>query len=194
MKVERTESKICVSSPYNPDLPKPARALGGKWNPTKNAWCFDRRDESRVEELYRRIYGEWDTNDVPPADAVTCRVKLLKDIRVVHGGIFFAGRQIARATGRDSGATLASGVILIAGKGFASGGSVKNWATTGEEGTVFELRDVPLSKVKEEMENEDNAERYEITILGDVDTAALETEKQRLLARIAEIDAILAAQ
>ena len=44
------------------------------------------------------------------------------------------------------------------------------------------------------MENEDNAERYEITILGDVDTAALETEKQRLLARIAEIDAILAAQ
>lgn len=194
MKIERTESHICVTSPYNPDLPKPAKKLGGKWNPAKSAWCFDRRDESRVEELYRSIYGEWDTNNAPAADAVTCRVKILEKVWAGQRGIYFAGRQIARATGRDSGATLGNGVIVLAGRGFDSGGSVKNWTTVGYEETEFELRDVPLSKVKEEMENEDNADIYEITILGDIDSAALQAEKECLLARIVEIDAILAAQ
>jgi hypothetical protein len=189
MKIHRSEKNICVESPYNPDLPSQAKKLGGKWNPSEKCWSFDIRDEQRVAEMYVGIYGEWDSADQPAADMVTARVTVCKDgLSVYHGGLFFGGRQVARATGRDSGAKLATGVILLSGD-FTSGGSVKNWRTLADGGTVFEIRDIPLSKVDEERHNSDWAS---VEVLGDIDKAALVAEKERLEARISEINAILA--
>lgn len=185
IEVIRSEKNICVGSPYNPYLPSRAKKIGGKWNPTGKCWSFDIRDEARVEELYRSIYGQWDSEVA--ADAVTVRVTVATDLSEWHSGIFFAGRQVARATGRDSGARLGDGVVILQG-GFGSGGSVKNWTTRCSEGTVFEIKDIPLIKVEEER---GCSNWSSIEVLGDVDTAALEQERERLLARIAEIDAIL---
>lgn len=189
MKVIRDENQVLVQSPYNPDLPSRAKNLGGKWQPSDKAWAFDIRDEERVAELYRSIYGEWDSNGAIP-DAVTAKVTVLADYGEYHQGLFFAGRQLARATGRDSGAKLGPGVIVLKGN-FDSGGSAKNWSTRVLKGTVFEIRDAPLCKVKEEMKNTD---LYKIEILGDVDKAALMAEKEKLMARIAEIDELLSGK
>lgn len=186
MNVQRNEKQISIVSEYNPDLPSKAKKLGGKWSPSTKSWIFDIRDESRVADLYRSIYGEWDNDDDIPADAVTARVTITTDISEYHSGIFFAGRQVARATGRDSGAKLGAGIIVLGGN-FDSGGSVKNWRTCAKEGTIFEIRDVPLCKVEEEMEKEE----WKIEILGNVDKAALMAEKERLLARIQEIDLLI---
>jgi len=186
MKIIRTENQIKVETPYNPDLPAKARNLGGKWDGAGKAWIFDIRDEERVEDLYRNIYGEWDSEGKASADAVTVRVKILNELAEYNSGLFFGGRQIARATGRDSGAKLGCGVIVLEG-GFSSGGSVKNWKTTAKEGTVFEIRDIPLCKVEEEKGNA----YFEIEIIGDVDKAALQAEKERLLKRLAEIEDLL---
>lgn len=186
MKITRTEKTISVTTPYNPDLPHLARDLGGSWNPSKKCWRFDIRDEERVKELYMQIYGEWDSDDETPADAVTVRVTT-DDISTLHGGIFFAGRQVARATGRDSGATLGKGVILLDGQ-FTSCGSMKNWRTGADYETIFELRDVPLTMVNKES---DNSDWKKIEVLGDVNHAALSEERERLLKRIVEIEAIL---
>ena len=191
--IKRTEKQIRVASPYNPDLPEAARKLGGKWQSTSREWVFDLRDEARVAELYRSVYGQWDEGELP-ADAVTVRVRLFQGWYRRHSGLFFAGRELAHATGRDSGARQAEGVIVLEGE-FTSGGSVKNWTTCAEAGTVFELRDVSAAKVQEEQDDDDKAyPKFHIEVLGDPDTlaiAALQAERKRLVARIAEIDAEL---
>ena len=186
MKITRTEETICVNSEYNPNLPHEAKQIGGRWNPLEKCWSFDVRDEARVESLYRSIYGEWDNDNTVTADAVTVLVKT-EDISKLHGGIFFAGRQVARATGRDSGAMLSTGVVVLEGR-FTSCGSMKNWRTGADSNTVFEIKDVPIAMAKKEM---DNPDWKSVEILGDVNTAALIKEKKELLKRIAEIDELI---
>jgi len=180
--IERTDKSLMVSSPYVPQLPKKARDLGGKWDSTNKIWVFDLRDETRVQRLYEDTYGEW-----PGAEAIKVDIQLTA-IGIPWGdksSIFFGGREIARAYGRDSGAKLGNGVVVLKG-GFDSGGSVKNWATKALEGTVIELRDIPLTMIEK-----DNSE-WEVKVLdGSLDEEALLAEKERLLVRVAEIDILL---
>ena len=191
MKIEWTEKEILVRTQYHPALPARARKIGGKWDAHKKMWKFDIRDEGRVEELYRAIYGHWDTDGKPAADAVTVQVEYLDNYYEYCAGIFFGGRQVARATGRDSGAKLGNGVVLLDGK-VGSGGSRKNWKTYIDAGTIVEIKDIPMAAVQAEIDNNDG--EYEITIIGDINVSALTEEKNRLLARIAEIDTILDGQ
>jgi len=182
MKITRNDTIISVQSPYNPEIPKAAKNIGGNWNGTE--WCFDIRDESRVEEVYRNIYGEWDTDT--DENTVTVQITATDDIFTSKCGVFFGGRQIAWATGWDSGASLGNGVICIDG-GAYSGGSVKNWKTCIDEGSVFEIKDFPVCKV------DSIDEDWEIKILGDVniDKALLEDEKSKLMNRLHEIEKLL---
>jgi hypothetical protein len=55
-----------------------------------------------------------------------------------------AGREVARAFGRDSGAKLGPDVVVRAG-GFHSGGSRKNWRITVKDGTSFDLLRLPVA-------------------------------------------------
>lgn len=50
------DESIILTSPYCPDFPPKARALGGDWlNPF---WVFPLQEKSRVLELCQKIYGE----------------------------------------------------------------------------------------------------------------------------------------
>jgi hypothetical protein len=187
MEITRNEKTISVASNYNPTLPGDAKKLGGKWNPGEKVWTFDIRDENRVEALYRNIYGEWDTeNEV--TNLVNVKITATDDISKYCSGIFFGGRQLARATGRDSGATLGQGVILLSGIA-TSGGSINNWQTCINKNSVFEVKDIPLTQV----EKEDLGKVWKIEILGDIDIdkMKLETEKTELLKRLNEINELL---
>ena len=195
MKIQITvsDSKIQAVSPYNPELPSRAKDLGGRWN--GSAWVFDARDEQRVRELYRDIYG---TDGTDAAELVTIRVTVLRNDYADKTSLFLAGRQIARATGRDSGARLGDGVVVLDGQGFDSGGSRANWTTKVIEGTVFEIRDIPKAAVEVAIkaQAEYSSPYYKIEILEQeksraVDVEALKAERERLVARIAEIDSIV---
>ncbi len=186
MKITRDENKISVQSPYHPDLPKAAKNIGGKWNPSDKSWSFGEQDEQRVKELYLSVYGEWPEDDAEIAK-VTLRVKVTETYSKWHSGIYLAGRCLATAFGRDSGARLGNSVIVIDGDGFDSGGSVKNWRTVVKEGTIFELRDIPVSKIEEAKE----VYWAEVSVIGDIDKDQLRAEKERLLARIEEINDLL---
>jgi len=178
------EKHIQVVSPYNPDFPGKARALGGKWK--SPAWVFDIRDEERVRDLCRDVYGE---DGRMPVDTVTIRCTATRRRAEGTGGIFLGGRQLAYATGRDSGARLGGGVIVLEGA-FNSGGSVKNWVTQCAEGTVFEVRDLPRAKLAD-VEAED---WVTCTVLeGGVDLEKLRAEREALVARLAEVDEIMRA-
>lgn len=192
MKVTRTENQIKVESAYNPSLPNPAKKLGGKWNPAEKVWVFDLRDENRVAELYRNIYGEFPADGVTaPAETVTIRVTVDDGSwgwEETRGGLFLFGRQVAYASGRDSGARLGGGVVVISGKGFGSGGSVKNWRTICEPNTVFEIRDIP----KAALNNDSLPSKLTYEVVGEATNRdALVAEKEALLARLVEIDKLL---
>ncbi|KKK90721.1 hypothetical protein LCGC14_2720140, partial [marine sediment metagenome] len=106
--------------------------------------------------------------------------------------IFIAGRQVARATSRDSATVLGDGVIVLAGE-IHSGGSRKNWATVAESGTVIEIRDVPESLARAAVADSDKYLEIEIIGQADIDQDALQAERAGLVARMAEIDSALAA-
>ena len=96
---------------------------------------------------------------------------------------------MAHARGRDSGATHWDNVSYISG-GPESGGSAKNWIVGDGGGSVAILYDVPEARLYSPL-----PDGVEMEILEEsVDRKALEEEKQRLLARLAEIDKLLAGE
>ncbi len=144
----KTEGKsLIVSSPYNPDFVRWAKTRNGKFDKAQGTWTFDARDEAAVRERCIAVYGTDGSSDIE-----------LVDVRLIHvggsnyaalcKGIFLLGRQVVRAFGRDSGAKLGEGCVLISGR-IGSGGSVKNWTTVVSKGAVFEVRDVPRSALED---------------------------------------------
>jgi len=139
VKIERKNEVLLVASPYNPELPSRAKKLGGKWDPAKKAWAFDVREEAEVRKLYKDIYG---TDGDDSVKLVTLRVTYIQQDSTRDCSFWMAGREVAHASGRDSGARLGKGISLRAGA-FRSGGSMKNPACIVEAGTVVLIRDVP---------------------------------------------------
>jgi hypothetical protein len=176
--------RLCLSSPYHPDLPAKARALGGRFDPATRRWSFDPRDEARVRDLAREVYG----TDGQPGDTVTVRLDLAKSsLGTGRQTIYLAGRQIAHRPGRDAAVRLGEGVIIVDGGFRSRGGSMKYPALAWEDGTVLEVRDLPAGHA-------DLAGRGVTLIDQTIDRAALAAERERLTARISEIDQLLGAQ
>ena len=185
VKIEKKDGKIFVESPYSPELPEAAKRLGGKWDGSR--WVFDGRDIDRVKSLYLDLYGE---DGVTKPELVTVRVTCLEDWESEYGtGLFLFGRMVARGFGRDSGAKLGDGVILLNGE-LDTGGSRKYWYTIAMEGTVLEIRDVPARIVNDKNIPDD----LKWEIIGEPEgpsKAALLEERQKLIDRINEIDELL---
>jgi hypothetical protein len=179
--IERTEKHIIVTSEYHKNLPERARQIDGDW--TGSAWKFDIRDEERVRELYEDIYGEFENC----GDLVTVKIPVTGEISEHTSAIYFCGRQVARAFGRDSGAKTGTGVVLVDCRA-TSGGSMKNWYTvirpiSDEKNGYIEIKDVPRKKAE--------SEGVEI-VRSELNIEKLQAEKELLLKRIAEIDALIA--
>ncbi len=181
--------RLYVESPYHPDFPLRAKNLGGLWNSVSKIWDFDSRDEPRVRALCLEIFGSDGKSAAPVVDIrATWHSSGCADL----GAIFIAGRQVARATSRDSATVLGDGVIVLEGE-LHSGGSRKNWATVAEAGTVIEIRDVPEALARAAVSESDKYLEVEIITQADIDREALQAERAGLVARIAEIDSALAA-
>lgn len=185
-------------TPYHPDFPSSARALGGRW--VAPTWLFDQRDEQRVRDLCIDIWG----TDGQPCELVTLRCKAHSSLWDAAGEdceLYLAGRLIVKVRGKtDERGRLGEGVVVTSG-GFCGSGSHRNPYAASKTGTVFELRDVPRAiadRVREE-----NPELVEIiaspvspapeTIKVDPARKALIDERAALLARLAELDAVLSA-
>lgn len=169
---------VLLYAPYHPEMPAKARAIGGKWQPSNKNWAFDIRDEQRVRDLACEIYG----TDGTPTQTVTVHLA----VQYYGQTLYFAGREIAHRPSRDSSVRLGHGVIVIAGGFDSRGGSVKNPRLDTKDGTILEIRDIPAGHA----DLQDDG----VTVISqDVDTDTLTAEREQLLARIAEIDALLPA-
>lgn len=179
IEIKTIEGKTTLKSPYNPELPPKARKIGGKF--AYGLWHFDARDEQRVRDIAIEVYGTTGT----PSETKTVRINM-DDYDGDEQELWLFGRCVARRPGRDYSVKLGDGVIVTEGGFGGRGGSVKNPRLDPREGTVLEIRDVPA----QHPELTEYADRIEV-IDEAIDIDALTDERERLLARIAEIDAML---
>jgi len=171
---------LTVRSPYNTDLVEGAKDLGGRFDAATKAWVFDARDERRVRDLLTRVYG---TDGSTSGQTVTVHISFDDGFRFDYDAVVFAGRVVARRPSRDERVRL-TGAIIISGGFGARGGSVKSPALAPQPGTILEVRDVPAGHA-------DVTAKGVTIISSTVDRAALAAERAALLARLAEIDALL---
>ncbi|MFJ4960203.1 hypothetical protein [Streptomyces sp. NPDC088739] len=178
--------RLIVTAPDHPDFPALALSAAGKLNRTNRTWSFDPRDENRVRGFLMSIYG---TDGTPGTETVT--VHLNASSWGNHQTLWLFGRKVAERQFRGSTVTLGDGVVLVEGTFPDRGGSVQ-YPTLGAVGgnykitAVLEVRDIPAGH--------DDLEEYApmLTVKSTViDHDALAAERARLVARIAEIDAVL---
>lgn len=143
IKVVTVGEKLHVRSPYNPEFPRKAKTLGGRWNAGHKTWVFSVRDETRVRDLVRETYGTDGESDVP---TVTIRRRLVGN-RDEGSELWVAGRKALWRTGRDMPVRMGEDVVLVEGKLTRTGGS-RQYPVIGSKGAVIELRNVPASLVE----------------------------------------------
>jgi hypothetical protein len=181
--------KVYATSPFHPDMRAGAKRLNGRW--LDPAWVFDARDEERVRDLLRSIYG----TDGTPCQTVDVRLDVKKWYDYDAAGddrtIYFAGREIAYRPARDSAVRIGDGVVLVEGSFTPTGGSVKypSIGVSYVDTIVVEVRDIPATHPH--VVGSTEAEQGVTVLTTAVDVEALRAERAALTARLAEIDAQL---
>ena len=141
VEVREEGDRIQIQAPYDRKAVEGFKRLGGKWDSSAKIWVLGTRERNEVLELLGTVYG-W----VPPhvsTDMILVEIEAKKLIQERQDGVRVAGRTIARARGRDSGARLGDDVRQVSGNSARSGGSFKNWVTIIPEGARFRL-ELPL--------------------------------------------------
>lgn len=182
--IKIADGKAAIYTPYNAEFVSRIKLLGGRWNPSEKCWTVAEFKVDDVRAVMRSIYGQ---DDQPVAETVDVILTFDEEYSELCGPVTLLGRTIAAARGRDSGARMGDDVMFLEGQP-KSGGSVKNWRTIIPAGSVVKLPNLPKTATKEcEL-----PEGVTMQIIGgDIDLEALKAEKEKLLARLAEIDAIL---
>lgn len=194
--VTTTATETVANTPYHRDFAARAKEIGGRWNANRGVWTFDRRDDARVRALVKSLFGI--DGSEPEGDLVTVRVKVRRhEVNLRLGGYAeFAGLRIAERRYRDSAVKLAAGVILVEGQFDGSGGSTRYPEIDAADNVVVEIRDLPRAAL--DVEDADSYEIVSETVPADGEAnaetderARLTAEREALLARLAEIDALL---
>jgi len=135
---------VTVRSPYHPDWPQRAKALGGRWDPGSKTWRFDPRDLDRAREALFQVYG-WD--GTYPVEILDTRLLLDGLPGAKLDRLWMFGRLIAERRERDAPVRLGPRVIVVRGGFPPSGGSRKNPSLAPDPITELEVRDVPTGIV-----------------------------------------------
>ena len=188
MTIKRDDAGMAkVFTPYNAEFVARVKNIGGRrWNSAERCWMVPESEIETVRGIMQDIFNE--TDQVDDGERVTVKVTFLDDAKANRASVTLFGKTLARATGRDSGARVGDDVTLISGN-IDSGGSMAHWITIIKEGTVLKVRNVPRAA----LERETNL-NVTVEILEDagIDRAALVAEKEKLMARLNEIDKLLA--
>lgn len=186
-----TNGIAAIYTPYSSEFVQRVKALGGRWDAADRCWNVCEQTVEMVREAMREIYGRCDTE---PTATVTVVATFSNELSAWHEGVRLFGRVLAAARSRDSGARVGDGVAFIKGKP-TSGGSQANWRTFIPAGCEVEIYDVPADYAAECMATLPEGITAHIKeAQPTIDRDALVEERVRLLARIAEIDALLGSE
>lgn len=174
--------------PYNKEFISEIKNIGSaKWNSDEKCWTVPEEYIDNVREMMVHIYGY---SDISKNETVKVTVKFLEGVAETKDSVKIFGKDVSKATSRDSGARVGENVVLVSGK-IESGGSRVYWESQVEEGTIFSLSRVN----KNVFDKGKNNPPYKIEILDVKDEverkSELIAEKEKLLSRISEINKIL---
>lgn len=187
IKINTIDDRAYLETPYNANFVAAVKQIGGaRWDRDRRAWSIPAEAIDQAREIMRRVYGEDDRPSAEPN--VSVKLIFSDEVSKWHGPVTILGKTIASAWGRDSGARVGGDVVFVEGRP-KSGGSVKNWYSVVPEGCVVVLHNVPQAAMQMELPEGVTAEVMQPAT---IDRAALEAERERLLARLAEIDQLLA--
>ena len=182
--IKIADGKAAIYTPYNADFVSQIKLLGGRWNPLERCWTVAEFKVDEVRAVMRSVYGQ---DDQPVSETVDVIPTFTKQYSKRCAPVTILGRTIAAARGRDSGARIGEDVMFLEGKP-ESGGSIRNWETIIPVRSVVKLPNLP----KIATEECDLPDEVTMEIVGEnVDRKALKAEKEKLLARLAEINKIL---
>lgn len=186
IKITIENGMASVFTPYNREFVDLVKGIGGrKWNADRKCWMVPEAEIEQVRKYMMDVFGETDQMDED--ERVTVLITFTEDASADRRGITIFGKTIAKAWDRDSGARVGEDVTFISGN-CGSGGSRANWTTTIDKGSKFRVRNVPKAMLA-------SAPSYvtveEVADAG-IDRTALMQEKEKLLARLAEIEKLLA--
>ncbi len=184
IRIEKSADKAEVYTPYSKEFISELkkRVGGARWNASKRCWTVPEDALDAVRGIIKSVYGYTDQADAGRLCTATIRVAYM-DAECAPVSIF--NRVVARAYGRDSGATVGDGVVFKEGAP-KSGGSAKYWKTI-VDGCIVEMHHVPEAAIKNGLPG--GCEILSITPEGEDDNRKrLLEEREKLLARLAEID------
>jgi len=182
-KITEASGQILIEAPHNPTFDEKIKRAGAQWDTDSKAWRMDAKEIETARKAMQLVYGR----DDQPCETVSVRVTAKNGWGVTRGPIVILGRVIASATGRDSGAKVEKDVTIERG-GCDSAGTTANWETIIRRRTELVLHDVPKRLVAENDNNDIEIEVLNPAIQKPLQIKALMAERERLLARLAEID------
>ena len=187
IKITTESNTAYLSTPYNADFVAAIKQIGGAtWDRDRRAWAIPADAIDQAREIMRRVYGADDRPSAEPS--VIVRLTFGREVYKLRAPVTILGKTIASAWGRDSGARVGDDVAFVEGRP-ESGGSVKNWCSVVPAGSVVVLHNVPQAALQMELPEGVTAEVMQPAT---IDRTALEAERERLMARLAEIDQLLA--
>lgn len=133
IKTGKESGKLYVFTPYNADFVRDVKRINGVWSGSNRAWVVEPVMKDQLKKLLVKHYGETGEEQKRTYKIVATRTHEERLASVTAGGLV-----IASAMGRDSGAKVGEGVYMLEGD-IDSTGSVKNWKTWVEEGSIFQV-------------------------------------------------------
>lgn len=188
LRIETNGDEIAVFTPYNKQFVDGVKRMGSaKWNPNSKCWTMPCEYIENIRKIMEDTFGY---SDISTNETIKLRIKFLDDEFASQESVDVFGKRVAVAYGRDSGAKVGEDVILESGE-ISSGGSARYWTSKVSEGSIFYLFNVNKNLFLKEKDNLP----YNIKILEVIEEECgnkrLIEEKERLLARIEEINRIL---
>jgi hypothetical protein len=148
--VKFNDSKIIVHMEYFPEAVSKIKRLGKvTWESAMKGWLVDKNFEDDAKDILTEYYG---TDGSFRPKTVSIEITAIEEIETLKKPVLFAGKVIAAAYSRDSGASLGECVAQQSGK-INSAGSAANWKTTVEEGSCFKVLYVNEELLKRESHN-----------------------------------------
>lgn len=184
--IKEKDGRASIYTPFNPVFLDAIRGVNdSKWNHDEKCWSVPMSEVDVVRKFMLDVFGR---SDITLADVVTIRLTAIEKADACRGDLIFANKVLSHATGRDSGAKTGYDVSLIHGN-VKSGGSVKNWLSIAEEGSVFILRNVNRAVLK----NQEDTDFFTYEIIEDEKPrrSDLLEEKEILLKRLDQINKLL---
>lgn len=181
IKIENNNGTLAVYTPYSSEFVSDLKESlsDRKWDGSLKAWLIPETCLDVVERLLSEHFGY----KAGATGGTVIQITAKESMIAGRDSVRCANIPVAKASGRDSGAYVCEDVALISGS-INSGGSVKNWTTTVREGSVFRISNFPefsIAKI--------DSDAWEYEIITEKSTKEkLESEKEELLKRLAEIE------